>query len=359
MSDLTELSSRGTADADVSGAAPPPVVRRGRPLRGALLALLGLGGLVAALVALRDTGWTQAAAALVSLVALYLGAQDLGRSRFGADFDLLAWLCVAWLVLIVGAAVLAPWLPLPEHQDLAAALDEPTMARPDLLTNHPLGTNNFGLDLLGRVVHGARASLVVSVGAVLVGMVVGGAIGIVAGYFRRFTDTVIGVFTNSLLAVPPLILLIALATVLDPKLRNIALALSLLALPSMIRMARASTLSFAQREFVLAAKAMGASAPRVMLRELVPNVVLPLASYAMVMISVLIVAEASLSFLGLGVQAPEPSWGNMIAEGEGDEFRQHPHVVLVPGVVLFLTVFSFNLLGERARQRFDSRAAKI
>src|SRR5690606_32338829 len=109
---------------------------------------------------------------------------------------------------------------------------------------------------------------------------------------------------------------------------------------SMIRMARANTLSFAQREFVVAAKAMGASAPRVMLRELLPNVLLPLASYAMVMISVLIVAEASLSFLGLGIQAPEPSWGNMIAEGQGDEFKEHPHIVLVPGTVLFLTVYS-------------------
>ncbi|EHR50304.1 ABC-type dipeptide/oligopeptide/nickel transport system, permease component [Saccharomonospora marina XMU15] len=282
-----------------------------------------------------------------------------GRAGRVASFDVAAWLCGGWLVTLVLAAVFAPLLPLGEHADIANTIDSPALARPDLFSEHPLGTNNFGLDLLARVIHGARASLVVSVGAVLIGMVVGGSIGIVAGYFRKLTDSVIGVLTNSLLAVPPLILLIALATVLRPNLRNIAIALSLLALPSMIRMARASTLAFAQRDFVLAAKSMGASRLRVMTRELLPNVILPLASYGMVMVSVLIVAEASLSFLGLGIQQPDPSWGNMIAEGEGDTFAEHPHVVLVPGIALLLTVFSFNLLGEKARKRWDPRVAKL
>jgi len=339
-------------------AAPPR--RGGRPLwRGLGLTALGVAGVVAAIVALRDTGWLQPGVVLAFLVVLYAGLADLGRRRFGEGFDLTTWLCVAWLVLLVGAAIVAPVLPLAEHEDLAASLAEPPLARPDLLTDHPLGTNNFGLDLLARVVYGARASLVVSIGAVVLGMVVGGAIGIVAGFRRKAVDRVVGVLTNSLLAVPPLVLLIALATVLEPTLRNIAFALSLLALPSMIRMARASTMAFAQREFVLAGRAMGASDVRIMARELLPNVVLPLASYGMVMVSVLIVAEASLSFLGLGVQPPSPSWGNMIAEGQGRVFEQNPHIVLVPGVVLFLTVFAFNALGERARERFDPRSGKL
>jgi peptide/nickel transport system permease protein len=213
---------------------------------------------------------------------------------------------------------------------------------------------------MARVIYGARSSLVVSIGAVAIGMVAGGAIGILAGYFRRVADAVVGVATNSLLAVPPLILLIALGTVLEPNLRNIALALSLLALPGMIRMARAGTLTFAQREFVLAARALGTPRWRIMTRELLPNVALPLVSYGMVMVSVLIVAEASLSFLGLGVQAPAPSWGNMIAEGrQNDAFAEHPHIVLVPGLTLFITVYAFNLIGERARQRWDPRQAKL
>ncbi|WP_198588012.1 ABC transporter permease [Geodermatophilus chilensis] len=319
------------------------------------LTLAGLG-----MAALRGAnGWLQLTAVVAGLALAHVGAGRLLRRRFGSGFDLTSWLCTIWLVLLVLAALLAPVLPLGEHKDIASTLDAPVFARPDLLSEYPLGTNNFGLDLLSRVLHGARASLVVALGAVAVGLVIGAGLGIVAGFFRKVTDAVIGIFTNSLLAVPPLILLIALATVLEPNLRNLAFALSLLALPSIIRMARASTLTFAQREFVLAARAMGASRLRIMTRELLPNVLLPLLSYAMVMISVLIVAEASLSFLGLGIQPPEPSWGNMIAEGEGNAFEQHPHIVLVPGVVLFLTVFSLNLLGEKARKRFDPRQAKL
>lgn len=363
MSEIAERPVGAPAGIELAAGQPETevVVRRRAPSlrRGLAVSLVGLVVVVVAIVAFRDSGWLQLAAVVVGLGVLYAGAGELGRVRFGADFDLLSWMCAGWLVVLVLAAVLAPLLPLGESEDLTKSIMLPANERPDLLGEFPLGTNNFGLDLLSRVVYGARASLVVSIGAVLIGMVVGGSIGVLAGYFRRAVDAVIGIFTNSLLAVPPLILLIALATVLEPTLLNIAFALSLLALPSMIRMARANTLTFAQREFVLAAKSMGASSGRVMLREIVPNVVLPLASYAMVMVSVLIVAEASLSFLGFGVQAPSPSWGNMIAEGEGDAFKDHPHIVLVPGAALFLTVFSFNLLGEKARKRFDPRAAKL
>ena len=349
-----------TAAAETAGAhAPRKDARREPAWRGPVIAAAGLVVTIVAIVAMAGQGWAQAGVLLIGLVVLYAGAVEVGRRRFGPEFDLTTWLCLVWLVLLIGAALLAPVLPIGEHENLAAAMTDPAMARPDLLSDHPLGTNNFGLDLLARVLYGARASLVVALGAVLIGMVVGGAIGILAGYRRRLTDRVVGIFANSLLAVPPLILLIALATVLDPSLRNIAFALSLLALPSMIRVARASTMSFAQREFVLAGRAMGASSLRIMTRELLPNVLLPLASYAMVMVSVLIVAEASLSFLGLGIQAPAPSWGNMISEGQGRVFEQHPHIVMVPGTVLFLTVFAFNALGERARKRFDPRAGKL
>jgi peptide/nickel transport system permease protein len=365
MSEIVErpVVTVATADVDVAALHPDAevVVRRKPPSvwRGALLFALGLALAVVAVVAIRDNGWLQLVVILVGFAVWYAGASELGRARFGPDFDLLSWLCMAWLVLLVLAAVFAPLLPIGEAEDLSKSIMAPANERPDLLGEYPLGTNNFGLDLLARIIYGARASLVVSIGAVLIGMIIGGAIGVLAGYFRRAVDAVVGIGTNSLLAVPPLILLIALATVLEPTLYNIAFALSLMALPSMIRMARANTLTFTQREFVLASKSMGASSGRVMLREIVPNVVLPLASYAMVMVSVLIVAEASLSFLGLGVQAPSPSWGNMIAEGEGEAFKDHPHIVLVPGTVLFLTVFSFNLLGEKARKRFDPRATKL
>jgi peptide/nickel transport system permease protein len=364
MSEITQVSTPPAYGQAVDAAASwPSVPRRHRSWStpgAAAVTVLGLTLAGLGMAALRGAnGWLQLTAVVAGLALAHVGAGRLLRRRFGSGFDLTSWLCTIWLVLLVLAALLAPVLPLGEHKDIASTLDAPVFARPDLLSEYPLGTNNFGLDLLSRVLHGARASLVVALGAVAVGLVIGAGLGIVAGFFRKVTDAVIGIFTNSLLAVPPLILLIALATVLEPNLRNLAFALSLLALPSIIRMARASTLTFAQREFVLAARAMGASRLRIMTRELLPNVLLPLLSYAMVMISVLIVAEASLSFLGLGIQPPEPSWGNMIAEGEGNAFEQHPHIVLVPGVVLFLTVFSLNLLGEKARKRFDPRQAKL
>ena len=328
----------------------------------------GLGAaLIVVGLALMIFGWvTPALVLLVKAVLFLIGlgvfAQGLSRvvwAARGKRPDILIWLCSAWLLALVVVAALAPLLPLPEHANVASALTEPKYEPPHLLSDHPLGTNNYGLDMLARSIYGARTSLVISLLAVAIGSVLGGAIGVLAGYFRSGVDSVIGIFTNALLAVPPLIMLIALGTVLDPTIRNIAFALALLTIPSMVRLARANTIAFAQREFVLAARAMGATKLRVMTRELVPNVVLPVFSMMIVMISVLIVAEASLSFLGLGIQAPEPTWGNMVAEAEGGTLEDYPHIVLVPGTFLFLTVFSFNLLGEKAQKRWDPRSAKL
>lgn len=363
MSDITETPD-ATGRKSRTGShdrSEPARSTAARPLwLGILLTVAGAAVLCAGADDwINANGWLRLATTVVGFIVVYIGLGQLLRRRFGEDFDVTALLCALWLVLLVLGAVFAPLLPLGEHQDIANTMGNPSLSRPELFSEFPLGTNNFGLDLLGRVLYGARASLVVAVAAIMIGIVVGGALGIMAGFFRKTSDVLIGILTNSLMAVPPLILLIALSTVLDPNLRNLSFALSLLAIPSMIRVARANTLTFAQREFVVAATAMGASRFRLMLRELLPNVLLPLVSYATVIVSTLIVAESSLSFLGLGIQPPDPSWGNMIAEGEGEAFQQDPHIVLVPGSVLFLTVFSLNLLGEKARQRFDPRQAKL
>lgn len=297
--------------------------------------------------------------AMAGIGLAYTGAVRIAARFFGPNFDLAFWMSVVWLVLVIGSAALAPLLPLGEHNDTSATLLDPTFQTPDLFSSHPLGTNAFGLDMLSRTIYGARVSLVVAVIAVIIGMVVGGSIGIVAGFFKGKVDATIGIFTNALLAVPPLILLIALATVLEPNIRNIALVLALLGIPGQIRIARANTLSVGSREFVTAARAMGATRWRLIYRELLPSVAIPLMTLGMVIISVLIVAEASLSFLGLGIQPPDPSWGNMISEGQEGVLELHPHVVLVPGVVLFLTVFAFNLVGEKLRARLDPRGSKL
>lgn len=318
------------------------------------------GAVVVVLAATVLAGLLAAVAFLVGAVLAYNGASRLVWGWRRAKVDLLPVLSLGWLLLLGVLAVAAPWLPLPEGRNATAALSEPIYLEPLKYSDHLLGTNAAGLDMLTRALLGARTSMIVSLSAVTIGVVVGGAVGVAAGYYRRWVDRTTGILTNAVLAVPPLILLVALAAILDPNVRNMSLALALLTIPAMVRIARANTIAFAQREFVLAARAMGATRWRIMARDLVPNVALPLMSMAVVSISALIVAESSLSFLGLGIPQPGPTWGNMISEAQaGDTMEKHPFVLVVPGVFLFLTVFSFNLLGEKAQRRWDPRGAKL
>lgn len=271
------------------------------------------------------------------------------------------WICSGWLILLIGSAILAPVLPLGEPTAVGKTLTVPDFMAPFQSGSHLLGTNGVGLDLLARVVYGARSSLTIALLAVAISLVVGGSLGVMAGFFRRGVDSVIGILTNALLAVPPLILLIVLASILSPNVRNVAIALSLLTIPTMARLARAQTIAYSQRGFVLAARSIGATKHRLIFRELIPSLLPAMLSMAIVLVSVLIVAEASLSFLGLGIHPPAATWGNMIAEAQGsdDTMSQHPFILLVPGIALFMTVFSFNLLGERAQAKWDPRGAKL
>jgi peptide/nickel transport system permease protein len=326
----------------------------------ALGAVLLAAGAVALVLGFASSGLLGAVGVLAGIVLAFSGVSRLLWAARRRRIDLLPWVCFGWLVVLGTVAVLAPWLPLPEGRNATAALSEPIFLEPLKYGDHPLGTNGAGLDMLSRAVFGARTSMVISMTAILIGVTVGGLIGVVAGYYRKGVDRTIGIITNSVLAVPPLILLIALAAILDPGILNMAFALALLTIPSMVRIARANAISFAQREFVLAARGMGATKLRIMLRELVPNVAPPLFSMAVVTISALIVAEASLSFLGLGIPQPEPTWGNMISEAQaGNTMEDQPFILVVPGLFLFMTVFSFNLLGEQAQRRWDPRSAKL
>ena len=295
---------------------------------------------------------------LAGIAASYLGLDAICQRRWGAGFDTSAWLSGVWLVMIGLGAITVQWLPLPESKLVKNSFGEGLRLRPDLFSRHPLGTNSQELDLLGGVMWGARTSLIISLGAVAIGLVIGGVIGITAGYFRGTFDSGVGILADSMLAFPPLILLVAMATVFEQNQWTMALELSLLGIPTYIRLSRANTLTFAQREFVLAAKAMGSGDRRVIFRELLPNVALPLLSYAFLVTAVLIVAEASLSFLGVGIQPPEPTWGNMIEAGQ-ENYQDHPHLVFVPGIVMFMTVFALNRVGDKARERWDPREAQI
>ncbi len=298
------------------------------------------------------------AAVVVGLVLAVWGLDRVLRRVVGPQADAGLWLSVVWVAAIVLAAVFAGVLPLNEARDASKSFGAPVLARPDLFSAHPLGTDSFGLDLLGGVIYGARLSLQISFGATAIGLVVGGLIGICAGYFRGKFDAIVGVLTNSLLAFPPLILLIALMVALAPSVRNLIIALAALGIPTYIRLARANTLAIAQRDFVLAARSLGATERRIVLRELAPNIALPLLSYAFIIVAVLIVAEGSLSFLGLSIPRPEPTWGNMIYAGNED-LRTEPHLVFVPATVMFLTVVALNRISDRARKAWDSRDSKV
>ena len=343
-------------DAVTAAAEPAGAIRRSK----ALIPLLPLGfvfGLVAAAMSGPPDG-VRWAVGVVSAVAFYFGLEAAGTAVWGRRFDAGLTLAAAWVIGIVAAAIFADLLPLAEARNTAETLAEPIRKRPDLFSRHPLGTDRQGLDVLGGIIYGARVSLQVSLGAVAIGLTVGGIIGVAAGYFRGWVDTVVSFIADSILAFPPLILLLGVVTGITPNTRNIALALALLGIPTMARLARANTFTFAQREFVLAARGMGATSRRIIFRELVPNVVRPLLSYAFLIVAVLIVAEASLSFLDVGIRRPTPTWGNMIS-AQKDKFQEDPHLTFLPGAAIFFTVYSLNRIGDWAREKWDPREAKL
>lgn len=267
-------------------------------------------------------------------------------------------LASVWLAVIVLGAVLVDFLPISEARDPSLALLNPASQAPDLFSAHPLGTDTQGLDILGGILYGARVSLIAGIGGVAIGALIGGALGFVAGYRGGWADRIVSVINDTLLAFPSLILLIAIVTVLEPTLLNVTFALGVMVVPSYARLVRANAMTFAKREFVTAAKSLGAGEFRIMLREVAPNIVQAVLSYSFVLIAVLIVAEASLSYLGLSIPRPEPTWGNMIAAGQAD-FQTYPFLVGMPGIALFLTVLSLNQVGEAAGRKWSPGAAQI
>jgi peptide/nickel transport system permease protein len=287
---------------------------------------------------------------------------DVSRLSFKSVTDrparvrgrLTVWIASGWLVLITLLAIVADLLPIADYRDLVGRPRQKAFNS----WSEPFGLDALGRSELSRAIYGARVSLVVGVAAVLLGMLVGTALGLLAGYFRGAVDALLGIVTDAFLAFPALVLLLAIAATMGASLRNLVVALAILTTPAFVRLARANTMVFANREFIRAARGMGARHRRIILRELLPNVALPVASYAFVLIAVVLVAEGSLSFLGLGVPPPRPSWGEMISTGRNDLDRA-PHVVFVPAAFMFLTVWSFNVLGDHARRRFDTRESML
>jgi peptide/nickel transport system permease protein len=265
----------------------------------------------------------------------------------------LFWMSIAWMALIFAVAILAPVLPLPSPTDM-----DMLERRAPFSLEHWLGTDGLGRDELARLIHGARVSLVVGLCAPVIGLSIGGALGMLAGYFRgRFGALVVGSM-DVLLAFPPLILALAVTAYLGQSILNLTLILGVLGIPAFMRVARAATLTLARREFVIAAEALGATHARILLRELLPNVMLPLLAFFLLGVAVTIVAEGALSFLGLGVPPPVPSWGSMIGEGR-ESLDAAPRLAFLPAIAMFLTVLSFNLVGDSLRALTDPRQGAL
>lgn len=275
--------------------------------------------------------------------------------RKRAPLGVVAWLALVWLTLVVLGALFADVLPLPDPntQDISNRLLPPLSSIEALM-----GTDGLGRDLLSRAVFGARVSLIVAFVAVVIGSTLGGTIGLLVGYFRGKSDTLVMGFVDVMLAFPGLVLLLTVIAFVGRSLTTISLTIGLLSIPIYTRVSRANTMAVASREFVTAAKAMGARTSRVLFREIAPNVVLPLSAYALVTVGVIIVLEGALSFLGLSVEQPTATWGSIINEG-----RRHldsaPHISGGASAVMFLTVISLNLVGDKLRQRFDVKGTNL
>lgn len=299
------------------------------------------------------------------------------------------WLAIAWLGFIIFSAVGANWLPYVKHscsqysspiqcsthvKGTPLKIERPPVwavwAKPAMqLPGAParagwMGTDRNGYDVFSRAIFGARVSLTIGALSITFGLVIGGFLGLVSGYRRGALDRVTDNVMNIMLAFPALLLAIFIVSFFnspnstgEAKTRPIwpiILALALLSIPPLTRLVRANTIVYAQREFVLAARSIGATSRRVIFREILPNVVPAMISFALTGLALLIVAEGALAYLGLSVEAPTPTWGKMIYAGK-DRLQEAWWISLMPAMVLFLTILSINLIGDVLAERFNVR----
>ena len=272
-------------------------------------------------------------------------ARRAARTRlapFGAIVLVLA------VVSAIGAPLLAPHDPL--RQDLGHALARPSRA-------HALGTDNVGRDVLSRVIWGTRVSLVAGFVSVGIAALAGSLLGLLSGFWGGRVDGFVMRLMDALLSFPPLVLALALGAVLGAGLTGVVIALGVVYTPTFARLMRGQVLAIKARDYVDAAHALGASGWRIASRHVVPNAATPIVVQASLSVAFAILAEASLSFLGLGIQPPQASWGSMINAGRG-YLQQAPWIVFGPGAALFVTVVGLNFVGDAVRDALDPRLAE-
>lgn len=274
-----------------------------------------------------------------------------------APLGVVFWLAVGWLVLLTFAAIFAEVLPFHDFDQTFRGTN-----RDGPSASHWFGNDGAGRDIFSRVIYGGQVSLIIaSVGATLA-LIIGGMVGLCAGYYRGRVDSIITTFTDATLVIPGLILALSLILFLDNEAERRILILIvvfvLLSIAPIARVVRASTLVWSEREFVLAARTMGARNGRVMFREVLPNVAPALISYSLIIMANLIVVEGAVAFVGLSVPPPTPTWGDMINKGRSD-LANAPHITLVPAMVMFITVLALNFVGDKLQERFEPRESVL
>jgi len=269
--------------------------------------------------------------------------------RLGLGF----WLPMGWIFLIVGVALLAPVLPLKDPTDYFIRPGERPPYPPS--TDHWFGTDQDARDMFSRIVSGARVSLAVGFMSVTMSFIVGGALGMVAGLVRGWFDRLASFLFLVLLSFPGLVLAILFIALIDRSILTISVTLAVVGIAPVGRLARATTLSFAEREFVIAARTLGARNSRILFRELLPNVIIPMGALVLLGVAAAIVGEGTLAFLGLSVEKAE-TWGKLIRNGAGSRvLRDSPWVAFGPITVMFFTLASLNYIGDYLRDFFNVR----
>jgi len=269
--------------------------------------------------------------------------------RLGLGF----WLPMSWMIVIVGVALLAPVLPLKDPTDYFIRPGERPPYPPS--ADHWFGTDQDARDMFSRIISGARVSLAVGFMTVTMSFIVGGTLGMVAGLVRGWFDRLVSFLFLALLSFPGLVLVILIISLINRSVLTISVTLAIGGIAPVGRLARAATLSFAEREFVIAARTLGARNSRILFRELLPNVVIPMGALVLLGVAAAILAEGGLAFLGLSIEKGE-TWGKLIRNGSGSRvLRDSPWVAFGPITVMFFTLASINYIGDYLRDFFNVR----
>lgn len=255
------------------------------------------------------------------------------------------WMVLVFIVVAIFAPMIAPYDPI--EQNMEIMLDPPSL-------KHPLGTDEFGRDMLSRIIYGAQISLAIGTVGVLIAVIFGVALGTIAGYFGGWIDSVIMRIMDIFMAFPSFLLALAIVSVLGPGMVNVMIAIGIFSIPNFSRIARSAVISIKSKEFIEATRAMGGTDTRIIMKHLIPNSISPIIVLSTMRIATAIITAAGLSFLGMGAQPPTPEWGAMLSTGR-EYLRVAPHVSTIPGLAIMFLVLGFNMLGDGLRDALDPK----